>query len=108
MLALGPDRQMCFPARGSRGQRGDLLAPSVCLVGPRTSRVWAAPGDGNAWPLSVAVTGAFVVETLARRGEVLRKQGCHGPPPSQRCREAGVPSSPTHPAWGSRLQVHEM
>lgn len=80
MLALGPDRQMCFPARGSRGQRGDLLAPSVCLVGPRTSRVWAAPGDGAAWPLSVAVTGAFVVETVARRGEVLRKQGCHGPP----------------------------
>lgn len=80
MLALGPDRQMCFPARGSRGQRGDLLAPSVCLVGPRTSRVWAAPGDGAAWPLSVAVTGAFMVETCAAGGGA-QEAGVSRPPP---------------------------
>ena len=56
-------------ARGSRGQRGDLLAPSVCLVGPRTSRVWAAPwGRGCVAAVCGSDRGVCGGDSCAARG----------------------------------------
>ena len=95
-----------FPVRAAAGGNAGICWLRLSVWWDREPpRFGQPPGDGAAWPLSVAVTGAFVVGTPARPGEVLRKQG---PPRSQRCREAGAPSSPTHLAWGGSLQVHEM